>query len=68
MELLKRTIGENSTRILISSSKETAAFDFFRYLYPGNTKHKFMLTEPGKYTINFEKLPPPIPSEYWMPL
>ena len=62
-------LGSNSSRIIsVSEGSESLWIRFLTSLGFGPKPGNFTVTQFGNFTTNFEKLPPPIPDEYLIPL
>ena len=64
-------LGKNSTRTISTSTSTYSLFDSLLTAFGYNPVDKASLlyiTKYGNFTANFKEVPPPIPSEYWIPL
>jgi len=62
-------LGHNSTRTLRIAKTQTSLDSILSFFgFGGNYESSLNATQYGNFTANFEKVPPPIPSEYWIPL
>ena len=66
-----QNFGDNSSRTIKSSTAGNYFVDYIMDIFdldPKDTFTQLNITNSGNYTANFAKIPPPIPSEYWIPL
>ena len=67
-----QNLGKNSSRTISTSTQSLSWLDSLSNtigLNPNHNKYaNLSITQFGNFTANFEKVPPPIPLEYWIPL
>ena len=64
-------LGHNSSKAMTTSTISNSPFDSLLTALGFNLSDEsaiFNVTHNGNFTANFEKVPPPIPPEYWIPL
>jgi YVTN family beta-propeller protein len=68
-----KNLGNNSSKTITTPTKESSWFDsllnFVGFNINNDDKSNiFNTTQYGNFTANFEKIPPPVPPEYYIPL
>jgi YVTN family beta-propeller protein len=64
-------LGHNSTRAIGSSTNSNSPLNSFLNIFGAgstDTSINFIVTKSGNFTAVFEKLPPPLPAQFWVSL